>query len=152
MDGNWRSLFTGLDLRGWRTNSATASRWHVEGEHIFLRAGTPSPETTLWTDAEFGDMEFFVDCRVAKPAPGQELSVPRICFGKGLGEGLKLEGVKPETYQRFLISVKGREVTVKTEGQPTQHLTLGADVPARRPLGLGDNGLGAEFMNIYAGD
>src|SRR5215469_5024920 len=33
-DQHWRSLFTGLDLRGWRTNSATAPRCRVDAEHI----------------------------------------------------------------------------------------------------------------------
>ena len=153
LDRNWRSLFTGLDLRGWRTNSATASRWRVDGEHIVLLPGTPSPETILWTEAEFGDAEFVLDCRSAKPSPGQELSIPRIYFPTGPGkmQDLKLEGVKPEAYQRFFISVKGREVRLKTDGQPTQHLTLEPGAPVRRPLGLGDNDSGAEFMNLYVG-
>src|SRR6266487_2852364 len=66
VDCNWRSLFTGLDLRGWRTNSATASRWRVDGEHIVLLSGTPSPEAILWTEAEVGDGQFVLDCRSAK--------------------------------------------------------------------------------------
>lgn len=149
VDSNWCSLFTGLDLRGWRTNSATARRWHVEGERLALSPG--APESILWTDNEFGDANFIVDCRTAKSASGQESSSPRIFFstGSGKNESLKLEGVKPGVYQRFYISLRGREVTVTAEGRPTQHVTLAASAPERRPLGLGDDGLGAEFMNIY---
>ena len=151
-DSNWRSLFTGLDLRGWRMNSATATRWHVEGEQITLRPGPA--ECILWTDNEFGDANFILDCRSAKSASAQELSPPRIFFstGSGKSEDLKLDGVKPGAYQRFYISVRGREVTVTSEGRPTQHLTLEASAPERRPLGLGDYGAGAEFMNIYTGN
>src|SRR5581483_5915558 len=62
-DLNWRSLFTGLDLRGWRTNSAPAARWLVEGERLILRPG--NHEDILWTDTEFGDANFILDCRSA---------------------------------------------------------------------------------------
>jgi hypothetical protein len=153
MDSNWRSLFTGLDLRGWQTNSATASRWRVEGEHIALQPGTANPENILWTDSEFGDAEFVVDCRSTKPAPGQEPSIPCVFFRTegGKTKQLKLKGAKPEAYQRFIIRVRGGEVTVMTDGQPTQKVTLETGASSRGPLGLGDDGGGSEFKNLYVG-
>ena len=153
MDSNWRSLFTGLDLRGWQTNPATASRWRVQGEHIALLPGTANPENILWTDSDFGDAEFVVDCRSTKPAPGQEPSIPCVFFrtdGAKMKE-LKLKGAKPEVYQRFIVHVKGGEVTVMTDGQPTQKMTFETGASSRGPLGLGDDGGGSEFMNLYVG-
>jgi len=32
VDLGWRTIFTGLDLRGWKTNAATAARWGASGE------------------------------------------------------------------------------------------------------------------------
>jgi 3-keto-disaccharide hydrolase len=146
-ESNWHSLFTGLDLRGWRTNSATVARWRVEGERLVLRPG--NEEAILWTDTEFGDANFIVDCRSATLE-----SPARVFFSAGSAGGsvaLKLEGAKPATYQRFHISVRGREVAVTTDGRPMQHLTLEPSL-ARRSLGLSDSGAGAEFMNIYTAE
>ena len=77
LDQGWRTLFTGLDLRGWKTNAATVARWHSTGEHLVLRPGTPGAESTLWTTQEFGDAEFVVDARPAKTEK-PEPSVPAI--------------------------------------------------------------------------
>src|SRR5437773_1187016 len=49
LDAGWRSLFTGLDLRGWKTNAGTAARWQVSGERISLKASDAGAAATLWT-------------------------------------------------------------------------------------------------------
>jgi Domain of Unknown Function (DUF1080) len=150
-DRNWRSLFTGLDFRGWRTNSGTSSRWQVDGERMILHAGSPSAETALWTDSEFGDAEFVIDCRGPKATAGKPAPAGLAFLGSSQGKNLelKLDGGTPGEYRRFFILVKGHDVSLESEGQATQHLTLPADSPARCALGLGDDGGGAEFMNIY---
>jgi hypothetical protein len=150
LDQGWRSLFTGLDLRGWQTNSATSSRWSVEGEHIVLRAGSGSPECVLWTAAEFGDAEFIVDCRVTKPGAGQDGGGCAVYLGGDKDStALRLPADKPEAYHRFAISVKGREVSVKADGKTIQEVTLDGNDPTRRRLGLSGAEGGAEFMNVY---
>ena len=151
MEQGWRSLFTGLDLRGWKTNSANSSPWGVEGEHIIVRAGSSSPDAVLWTQPEFGDAEFVIDCRVAKPAAGQDVAVPIVLLGSAEGKNLelKLEGGKPGNYQRFFVAIRGRSVEVKTEERPAQQMTFDADAPAQRALGLRSQGGSAEYMNIY---
>ena len=152
LDQGWHSLFNGVDLRGWQTNSTTTgSRWRVDGEHIILPAGNPSPETVLWTDTEFGEAEFVVDCRKPTTSPGQARAVPTVFLGMGHGKNLelKLEGGTPGQYQRFFISLKGNEVSLKTEGQETRRFGLEANAPAHVTLGLGDNGGPAEYMNLY---
>jgi len=154
VDQGWRPLFTGVDLRGWQTNSASASRWRVDGERIVLQAGAAGPESILWTEGEFGDAEFVVDCRGAKPAAGQVGSVPKALLRTGPGTGLELNlgGGNSRNYGRFFVLVRDRDVSVRTDGRPTQYLTLEANAPARRALGLGDNGGEAEFLNLYVRD
>ena len=56
LDPGWQSLFTGLDLRGWRTNDATKARWAAGGK-IALKDGASDPAANLWTAKEFGDAE-----------------------------------------------------------------------------------------------
>ncbi|HTL54722.1 MAG TPA: DUF1080 domain-containing protein [Candidatus Limnocylindrales bacterium] len=151
MDQGWHPLFTGLDLRGWKTNSATASRWKVEGERLILQRGDPSPEAVLWTQTDFSEAEFIVDCRRPKASAGQADTVPSalVAVNQAVTLQLKLEGGAPGEYQRFFISLKGHEVTLRTGGQETRRLTFESDVPARLALGLADNGGPAEYMNFY---
>jgi hypothetical protein len=154
VDLGWRTIFTGLDLRGWKTNAATAARWGMSGERIALKEGSASTESTLWTEKDFGDAEFVLDCRPAKTAAGTEVSMPAVQLrGRdGKGSEVKLEGAAPGNYQRFIITVKGREVTVRRNDKETQRLTLPADAPARGALGLRDTGGAEEFMNLYVRD
>jgi hypothetical protein len=70
VDVGFRPIFTGVDLRGWKTNAAIASRWRVSGERLSLKEGEANPKATLWTEKDYGDAEFVLDCRPSKPAEG----------------------------------------------------------------------------------
>ena len=154
LDLGWRPLFTGLDLRGWRTNDATGLRWRASGERMVLHGGGSGPETTLWTDEKFGDAEFIVDCKPVKPAAGGEDVVPALLLGgkDGVGFEIRLEGATAGKYQRFIVTVKGRDVTVMREGHEARHFNLTAGAPQRGSLGLRDTGTSVEFTNLYARD
>jgi hypothetical protein len=154
VDLGWRTMFTGLDLRGWKTNAATASRWQGGGGRIALKGAEANAEAVLWTEQDFGAAEFVVDCRPAKPAEGKEVAKPSVHLRGVAGKGaeIKLEGATPGNYQRFIITMQGREVTVTRNDKETQHVTLPANAPARGALGLSDTGAGTEFMNLYARD
>jgi hypothetical protein len=154
VDLGWRTLFTGLDLRGWRTNAATAARWRANGERLSLKEGEANADATLWTDKNFGDAEFVLDCRPAKPAAGKEPAAVAILLrgADGKGAEVRLEGATGGSYQRFVVAVKGHDVTVKRDDKETQRVTLPADIPTRGALGLRDAGARLEFMNLYARD
>lgn len=150
LDEGWRTIFTGLDLRGWKTNAATESRWGMNGERLALREGEASATATLWTGAEFGDAEFILDCRPAKPAADKPLATPSVqCRGVG-GAEIRLEGATAGNSQRFMISVIGRVVIVKRDDKEVQRLRLPEDAPARGAFGLRDTGGAVQFMNLYA--
>jgi hypothetical protein len=146
VDLGWRSLFTGLDLRGWKTNDATANRWQASGERLHLRNGTPSTESTLWTAQKFGDAEFILDCRPAKSEQSAEPSMPAV---QVRGADVKLT-VPPGRSQRFVITVKGSDVIVKAGEKELQRLSLPDNAPQRGEFGLRDTGGAIEFMNLYA--
>ena len=152
LDLGWRTLFTGLDLRGWKTNEATATRWRVQGERLVLQEGQANPQATLWTEKEFGDAEFIVDCRLAKAGKGNDSSAPAVRLRGAEGSAVKLDSAAPSGYQRFVITVKGSAVTIKNGGGNTQHVTLPTNVSARGALGLQDTGTAAELMNLYVRD
>ncbi len=146
LDQGWRSLFTGLDLRGWKTNAVAATRWRVRGERLTIAPGQASSASDLWTATDFGDAEFILDCRPAKPAEGSSPVVPIVVWR---GVELPLIGATPGVYQRFIIAGRGRQVTVQRANQEPQQINLPTDAPGRGPLGLRDTGGAGEFMNFY---
>ena len=112
----------------------------LETERLILRR--------LSTD----DAEFVLDYHPAKPPAGAELAPPVVQLRGSDGKGveLKLEGAIPGVSQRFSITVKGSELTVKRNDQQTQRMKLPPETPARGALGLRDTGSAAQFMNLYA--
>lgn len=154
LDLGWRMIFTGLDLRGWKTNAATTSRWQVGGGRIALQGGDANPEAVLWAETNLGDAELVLDCRPAKSAEGKILATPAVQLRGPGGEGLevKLEGAAPGGYQRFSIIVKGRDVTVRGKDREPQRYTLPAEATGKHAFGLRDTGAAVEFMNLYARD
>lgn len=149
LDQGWQPLFTGLDLRGWKTNAVTTARWSVRGERLMLAAGEPNLAGDLWTAAEFGNAEIIVDCRPAKLTEGQSPVIPVVIWR---GAELVLSGATLGAYQRFIITGRGRAVTVKHNEQETQRVTLSEDAPSRGAVGMRDTGGATEFMNLYARD
>jgi Domain of Unknown Function (DUF1080) len=152
MDLGWRTLFTGLDLRGWKTNATTAARWQARDEKLWLR-GDAATGMPLWTEQAFGDAEFVLDCRPAKTAQGNEQASPAVQLRGVDGRGTKvpLKDVTPGQSQRFVITVKGRDVTVEGKNGIV-HVLLPNDTPLRGAFGLSDPGGTVEFMNLYVRD
>lgn len=149
VDAGWRPLFTGLDLRGWMTNAVTSGRWSARGERLALKAGPVSTGGTLWTEEQFGDAEFVVDCRIGKVAEGQTPAIPEVRVGGRKGATLKLAGAEPDKYSRFVITMKGRELVLKRNDREIQRLELPVDAPTRGFFGLRDIGGAVDFMNLY---
>jgi hypothetical protein len=149
-DSGLRTIFTGLDLRGWKTNAATVQRWAARGERISLRAGEANPDATLWSEKDYGDAEFVFDCRPSKPAEGKPATTPPTIVVRGVE--VKLADAVVGNYQRYSITVKGSEIVVKRGDKESQRVTLPATAKARVPFGLRDNGNGMELMNLYARD
>jgi hypothetical protein len=146
-DTGLRAIFTGLDLRGWRTNAAIVQRWGVRGERLSLRAGEVNPDTTLWSEKDYGDAEFVFDCRPSKPAEGQPMTSPTAVVR---GVDVKLTDASGGSYQRYSITARGSEIMVKRGDKESQRVPLPAATKARGPFGLRDNGAAMEFMNLYA--
>ena len=146
-DTGLRTMFTGLDLRGWRTNAATERRWSAGGGHIGLRAGPADPEATLWSEKSYRDAEFVFDCRPSKPAEGKTM-IPPVVMVRDVE--VKLSDAAAGNYQRYSITMKGGEIVVKRGGKESQRLNLPADAKATGSFGLKDDGAAMDFMNLYS--
>jgi hypothetical protein len=146
-DTGLRAIFTGLDLRGWKTNAATVQRWALRGERLSLRAGEANPEATLWSEKDYGAAEFVLDCRPSKPAEGRSMMPPTLVVR---GVEVKLTDASAASYQRYSVTATGSEIVVKRGEKESQRVTLPADAKARGPFGLRDTGAAMELMNLYA--
>lgn len=150
-DSGLRTIFTGLDLRGWQTNAATAARWQAGGNRLVLKAGESKPEATLWLEKKFGDVELVLDCRTEKPGETNKPAVPvvQLQIGSAFNHDIQLTG-STDRYQRFSISVQGRELAVKRGDQAIELITLPSGIYGKKTFGLRDTGGKVEFMNLYA--
>jgi hypothetical protein len=137
-DEGFRTIFTGLDLRGWKA----APGWKVEGERLRFAPQTGEGDSTLRTEKEYGDVEFIFDVRGTKESPQPitvELRGVKIPIELGASGG----------FTRFQVSVKGGEVTVQRNGQESSKQTPAKSMLARGAFGLSAK-TGVELMNLYA--
>lgn len=169
LDPGWRAIFNSVDLRGWRTNAATAMCWLVVGEKLVLvrrepvegkmAAGKNSVEESgratelLWTEADFGEAEFVVDFQPPKTAAIAMAAEAAVMFR---GEKIALTGASGGKFSRFTITVRGAEVRVRCEesapSAPGKERvsTLPDTAPARGAFGLMPTPDGGTFMNLHA--
>jgi hypothetical protein len=118
-----------------------------------VMAAEPSPAgrpVILWTDRDFADAQFVIDCRPSKASAGA-LKLPTLTWGDPEGRRIELPltGAKLGKVARFLITVQGPEVTVSLDGKEVGRVSLPKEMPARGRLGLSVTGERAQFMNIY---
>jgi hypothetical protein len=148
LDQGWRSLFTGLDLRGWKTDASSTEDWSVRGEMLTCR-GSEAGGATLWSEARFQNVEFVIDCRLAKATNGQAsqaLPTVQLRTADGQVNTVPLTGAERGKYRRFSLTLQGRELTLRLEGKTVGQLALPGAPPAA--LGLRTS-QPAEFMNAY---
>ncbi len=150
LDPGWRAIFNSVDLRGWRTSTATASRWSVVGEKLGLKAAQADRGgngTTLATEVEFGDAEFIVDFQPPKVAAGVKAAGAVLTFR---GAMIELVGAESGKFSRFTITVRDGKMRVQRDAQPATELALAVGAPARGPLGFVATSAGGTFMNLHA--
>jgi hypothetical protein len=134
-----RVLYTGLDLRGWKTE--TPERWQSADWRLLLKEGAGN--AVLTTEAEFGDCEIIVDAKINKAAG--DAAAAKLTFR---GQEVKLP--VSEKWQRFILQAKQGKLTSVGEEFSTP-----VDAPLSRPksaIGLGGGAAAAEFANIYVRD
>jgi hypothetical protein len=158
LDTGWRALFTGLDLRGWRTNGPVAGQWAVRGERLHrvgsaeVPAGNARP--ILWTTRSFRDAEFLFDCRPSEPTAGKAAVQPVVWIrgADGVGTEVKLPVATPGKHQRYAVRVLGKAVTISRDEQVVDQWTLPEKGGRRGEFGLDATGPGLEFFNVYFRD
>ena len=96
-------------------------------------------------------MEFVLDCKPPGPKAGGT-GAPAAVALRGSAQPdcrVELGGGEPARYERFLVSIRGREVTVRRGDKEVRKLTLAANAPTAGALGLSESEPGCEWMNLY---
>jgi hypothetical protein len=133
-----RSLYTGLDTRGWKTG--TPERWKPSDWRLTLASGKAGEP--LWTELGTENAEIILD---SKRAGGVPINV---LVRRGSGEPVKLKIPGSGQWTRTIISMRGGTVTAKTgDAEKTASFSAGATGPVS--FGLHDDGEAAEFANLY---
>jgi len=145
-DPGWAPLYNGVDLRGWRNAVNAQARWQPSDWQLALKAGPGAAKQTLWTEAEFGDVEFTLDVKPGKAATGDAVPSLLLRGRDSQGTELKLTDAAPGKWTRFRVQTKGSEAVVWLGEQAVQRLPL---PPGEGAFGLKDTGLPVEFGNLH---
>ncbi len=145
LDPGWMPLYNGLDLRGWRDAVGARLRWKPNGWQLSLKAANEEARHTLWTEAEFGDVEFTLDVLPSK-AVGENSPVLLVRGRDGKGTELKLAGVESGRWSRVRVQTQGTEAIVWIGQKEIARAPTG---PGTGAFGLKDAGAGIEFGNLH---
>jgi len=150
-----RSLYSGLDLRGWKT--VTPEKWEPNDWRLHLKAGHPGDP--LWTEAEFGDCELIADLKV----PGKSAidaaillrdssgTVTPVSLGPIMPRGGTPadEGIKWSAWNRVIVTLRGQGLVLTINDREFARQSIPA---GKRAIGLLDFGGEAEFANLFVRD
>ena len=148
LDPGWRSLYNGVDLRGWRNADAAKTRWVANDWRLALKSGADATKHTLWTDAEFADAEFTLDVKPGQNATGDPVPAILVRGRDGRGTEINLADVPAGKWTRVRLTVAASEVIVWHGEKEVRRVPVSTG--ARGAFGLRDTGAAMEFGNLHA--
>jgi hypothetical protein len=138
-DEGFVSLYTGVDLRGWRDEAAPG--W--KPNDWTLAADGTGPD--LWTAREFGDFRLIADVRLTGKAAGREDAALLLRGADGISLPLTPVG----EWSRFELTLRGDRLTLARNGKTFITNARQTGLPARGRIGLRAGGNTFQFANLY---
>jgi hypothetical protein len=141
------SLYTGLDLSGWKANDSATEHWQPHDSVLHYDGKGEGKEKGLASEKAYGDLEFLVDFRF--PPKDAKPWVFRVGAADKAFE-LKIDPDKSSQWKRLHVTLKGTAVEAKViEGNVRRTLKTGtAELPDKRTLVLGPEGA-MDFTNLF---
>ena len=142
-DEGFRSLYTGVDLSGWKQDAGHSGHWSPKDWNLEYD-GKSQP---LWTEKECGDFELIADWRVNRG----ETNSPSV-YVRGSREPIttSVETANPRgQWNRFRIAMKGDLLTVALNDKKVVENKRLPGIPKRGAIGLQHHGDPIQFANIY---
>ena len=146
-DTGFVSLYTGLDLRGWRTEAAHKEHWQAKDWILEYDGKGEGRSRGLTTERMFGDFEMILDWKLnadSKEPGGSSNGIHMPIAMVNLGQQ---PGAKPlGQWNRFKITVQGSHYRALLNDKLV--IENDASAPYKGVIGLRYDGL-IQFANIY---
>jgi hypothetical protein len=147
---DFTTLFTGLNLDGWKVDDEQKKHWKVDAErNVLSYDGKATKPMSIQTTKEYGDFELILDCKFPAKA-----KTPSIKFRpEAQSEVVLLKAVhRPGKWHRYTIRFKGKQLTVEDQvsspGRKEHYSHDLAGVAAKGPITLLPD-TEAEFCNLF---
>ena len=149
----WQPLYTGVDLRGWKAEGELKKQWTPEDWRLRAAPGAG----TLWTAAEWRDIEIVIDVYAPKNAPREGTAASILLpLARGTTVGLSLSVRHGSWYRNHLVLRGGKLSTTYDDPKPPllgarrMELTSTSVLKGTRAIGIQGNAkTPIEFGNIY---
>lgn len=146
-DRGYRSIYSGLDLNGWKNSKANDGHWKSNDWVLSFDGNSSAPDKALVSNESFGNFGFLMDFRL-KGDDG--IAIVQLRGSKGfplvfsIGPDSK---VRKGQWNRIEGTVVGSEISVTLNGEEIQ---LGFDgrLPKSGPIRIAPEGA-IDFANIY---
>jgi hypothetical protein len=171
LSDGFKSLYTGLDLTGWKADAAQKEHWKPKDWTLVYDGKAGEPAEPVWTEKEYGNFELIVDWRLTdkNAAPGASVGAgvcvrgahsPIPLLARAEGGAAPAPGApsaapgaaptaarKPGEWNRYILTVRGDKATVRLNDQRVGDALI-RDA-AHGPVGLLGGGASVEFANLY---
>jgi hypothetical protein len=148
LDQGFRSLYTGLDLAGWKPDDGHTGHWQPKDWTLNYDGQSTAKDKNLWSEKEYGDFEMILDCRWS--AKDERRHFPVMLPGVERVSFLLREPA--DQWRRLHIRKQPNKFTV-TEislNETVRETSQLVDVnPTRGPIGLRHDGQAIQFANIF---
>jgi hypothetical protein len=143
LDLGFRPLYTGLDLRNWKTEEAHKDHW-IAKDFVLEHDGKSG--VNLVSEKEFGDIQLIVDWRT-KGEPKSTQAPGLLLRGKAMPAIERKD--KPGTWNRYLVTIKGDRVTVALNDTTVIDAVQIPGLPTRGTIGLEAGTDLVQYTNIF---
>ncbi|MBI5761878.1 MAG: DUF1080 domain-containing protein [Planctomycetales bacterium] len=148
LDQGFRSLYTGLDLAGWKPDDGHTGHWQPKDWTLTYDGQSAAKDKNLWSEKEYGDFELICDCRWSAKAEKRKL--PLILPGSEFDS--VVVDVSAGRWTRLHITKRRASVRVVYNENAAIPTVVNVDlrrVPARSQIGLRHDGEQIQFANIF---
>jgi len=150
-DEGFRSLFTGMDLRGWTQSPNGQTQWKANDWTLEHSGNSTDTGGILWTEAAYGDFELILDWRRTEKAAGSPVA-PSAAFLLVRGDPtcrVELAGLPGDAWNRARLTLRGNRLQVEINGQAVLSEQAQPGISPRGRIGLDPAALPLQFANIF---
>jgi hypothetical protein len=141
-DVGYKSLYTGTDLSGWKTESGDEANWSSKDWILNYTAAAGAKGRPLQTEKRLSDFSLIVDWRTK-----EKLSeLPVLIGGNTLPAGGAAE---PGRWNRAVVTTQGRVATITVNDKVVSERHVLRDANGSATIALQPQPNGIDFANVY---